>query len=161
MSDYLKHKIEETQVLLDAKLQDVATLRGQLQAYEDALAHEIGGASARNIAPPQSGGAQGTKRDTPPPRSPATAYWSKLIDSLGRHGDRFTIDDVMGELKRLGKKLERKSVRAKLTDFVKERVLIRIEDGVFQMAPRGISGDELRATGIIPPHARLIGEDAA
>jgi hypothetical protein len=96
----------------------------------------------------------------PPKRKPSKPYWPKIVDKL-RGRERFTIDDVVGELKKVGKSIDRKSVRSKLTHLVAAREVERIADGVFRVPQQGASGDQLRAMGIIPAHARLIGEDAA
>lgn len=163
MSDYLKHKVQETQTRLDAVLREAAILEGQLQAYKDALAHGQSQTSQANDFEFVVPGVIRAKRipaAAPSKQSPAHAYWKTLFADMTRDQNRFTIDDVVGELRRVGKKLERKSIRAKLTDLVKVGYLIRIQDGVFKVAPRGVSGDELRASGIIPPHSKLVGEDA-
>jgi hypothetical protein len=148
MSTYLRHKIDETRVRLEAAQQEVAALKGQLSAYKDALAHDERANSTKQAVPEIQAG--------PPPEP--VGYWSKLIETLARRADQFTIDDVVREIAALGKKIERKSVRARLTDLVKDGVLIRISDGVFRVSPRGVGGDELRKAGIIPPHAKLVGE---
>jgi hypothetical protein len=96
----------------------------------------------------------------PPKRKPSKPYWGKIIGKM-RGRDQFTIDDVVAELKRIGRGMERKSVRSKLTHLVAANELERITDGVFRVRSKGVSGDQLRAMGIIPPQARLIGEDAA
>src|SRR5262245_32665815 len=127
MSDYLRQKIDQTRTLLEAKLQDVAALRGQLQAYEDALRHSVPpGATAANAAPVAA------VNELRPQGPSPNAYWANLIADLALQGDRFTINDVVRELTRLGKTLERKSVRAKLTEFVKQGMVIRIQEGVFK-----------------------------
>ena len=148
MSDYLRRKIEETRALLEAKQQDVAVLRGQLQAYQDALEHDA--IASRRAA--QGAGTQLIESGAEPhttSESPPNAYWPAMIADLSRRSDRFTINDVVAELLRLRKKLTRKSVRARLTQYVKEGALVRLGDGVFRATPVRPNGDELRARGII------------
>jgi hypothetical protein len=87
-------------------------------------------------------------------------HWAGLLAKYAKAGS-FTLDDVERDLKALGQPNMRKSIRAKLTKLTKDGPLERLADGVFVIhdgQPRGISGAELRARGIIPPHARLIGE---
>jgi hypothetical protein len=166
MSDYLENKVRETEARLAEASQQLVILQAELRAYKDALAHSRPTATGAVEKPITA--TRVAQPAPPPPRKPAPskpnaqAYWKDLVADIATQANHaFTIDDVVGALKKRGKGLERKSVRAKLVDLVKANYVIRVQDGVFKLAPPGLSGDDLRAAGIIPPHARLVGEDAA
>ena len=154
MRSYAEVKVREKRKQLD-KLENqlfdlhrqVDLLTAEIAAYEDVLAHETGDAKP----PPKA-------KEKRPASAPSIGHWGKLIDKLGRV-ERFTIDDVMRELTAIGQPNKRKSVRAKLAELVNAGAIKRISDGVFSVMPKGVSGDELRAAGIIPQHATLIGEE--
>jgi hypothetical protein len=122
MSTYLKRRIAERQTQIADLQRQIELVSAELRAYEDALAHSAeGGSAAEALMSNRSA------RLPPPPPS----HWPGIIATLSRRGENFTIDDVMGELGVLRKNSSRKSVRAKLTDLVKEKKIQRLSDGVF------------------------------
>jgi len=89
-------------------------------------------------------------------------HWAGLLKKYAKADGMFTLDDVERDLKAMGKPNQRKSIRAKLTKLTSDGTLERLSHGVFVVhdgSPRGISGAEMRARGLIPPHARMIGEE--
>jgi hypothetical protein len=153
MRSYAEQKVREKRKQLDRLENQLYELHRQadlltaeVAAYEDVLAHEGGEAtpSKHQVKAAKAG--------------PGGGHWVNIISKFTRI-ERFTTDDVMRELSAIGQPNKRKSVRARLAVLVNEGTLKRVSDGVFAVAPRGVSGDELRAAGIIPPHARVIGED--
>jgi hypothetical protein len=87
------------------------------------------------------------------------SHWDLALQSVS--GSKFTIKDMGRALDAIGKSRPEPSIRRMLSKMVNAGRLKRISEGVFMTAlPRGVSGDELRARGIIPQRARLIGEDA-
>lgn len=161
MSTYVEHRLKEKRKQLE-KLENqlfdlhrqVDLVTAELATLEDVLKHDKsedkGRATGKNRA---------IQNKTPSLQKPKAGHWAGIIAKLGR-AERFTTDDVVRELAAIGRPNQRTSVRAKLGDFVAAGKIKRLGDGVFGLAPRGISGDEMRAAGIIPPHSRLVGEDA-
>lgn len=142
MSAYLRRKIEETRTQLQAAEQQIASLRGELRAYEDALAH-----ARQPSEPPETAASVPT----------LTGFWPSLVLKLAGQQGEFSIDDVARELVVLGKKVGRKSIRSRLVALVRRGTIVRVKDGVFRTPLRGVSPDEMRAAGIIPRHAKVQG----
>jgi Fe2+ or Zn2+ uptake regulation protein len=88
-------------------------------------------------------------------------HWDFVLIAVTSQGDTFTTDQIMQQYAAIGVPVLRRSVRSKLADLVVAKRLVRISEGRFKVFPVRPNGDELRARGIIPQHARLIGEDAA
>jgi hypothetical protein len=164
MGTYVEQRLKEKRKQLE-KLEtqlfevhrQVDLVKAEVATLEDVLKHDKSEDRGRAL-----GKSRPAQNKAPPPPPPKTGHWSGVLAKLGR-ADRFTIDDVMRELAAIGQPNQRTSVRAKLGDLVAANKIKRIEDGVFTLVsagPRGVSGDEMRAAGIIPPHARLVGEDA-
>jgi hypothetical protein len=160
---YVEQKLADKQKQLE-KLENqlfdmhhrVDLLKAEIAAYADVLEH---GKSEPPDRPPKK---DRPAKSRPPARAKsddamATGHWPAIIAKLSRSG-RFTVDDIMRELTAIKRPNRRPSVRAKLADLVDKGRLTRVANGVFELAPQGVSGDQLRAMGIIPPHARVVGE---
>jgi hypothetical protein len=131
MNDYLRQRIRERQAQIADLKRQLDLANAELRAYEDALDHSEGEpakASGNGVGYPPSD----ARRLPPQPPS----HWPGIIATLARRGETFTTDDVMQELANLGKTIERKSARSKLTELVKSGKVIRLSDGVFTVPGR-------------------------
>jgi regulator of replication initiation timing len=172
MSSYVSQKVEEkTKQLhkLEQQLSEIPRqielLQAELSALQDVLKHEerVPKAPARKAkskrAKSRFGRAKPHKAATSS-KSGSDGHWAELVRIYERAAKPFTIDDVENYLNSIGQPNMRKSIRAKLVVLVNKGVLKRESDGVFTVPPRGVSGDEMRAAGVIPRQARLVGEAA-
>lgn len=135
MNSYLHQRIRERQARIGELKREIELASAELRAYEDALQHSdevVGRASqpGTDVAVVPEKAAPSRRLPPPPP-----SHWPGIIATLARRGDKFTIDDVVAELATLRKPNTRKSVRAKLTDLVKEKRIARVSDGVFTAVP--------------------------
>lgn len=147
----LEHQVEE------AKKAHAENLRQELAALEAGLPS----ADYKPLQKAKTKPAKTKSRAKPKPKKksggPQEAYWPSLIAKYAGK-PHFTLDDVERDLRKMNKPQERKSIRARLVGLVKRGLVKRESDGVFSVLPRGLSGADMRAGGIIPPHARLVGE---
>jgi hypothetical protein len=177
MSSYVSQKVEEKTKqlhMLEQQLSDIPhqieLLQAELAALQDVLKHEERTASK---APARKAKLSRSKSKSASAKRAASGkglpsgsagssdgHWGELIRIYERAAKPFTIDDVESYLNSIGRPNMRKSIRAKLVVLVNKGVLKRESDGVFTVPPRGVSGDELRAAGIIPRQARVVGEAA-
>ncbi|HEX4158340.1 MAG TPA: hypothetical protein VHY79_07675 [Rhizomicrobium sp.] len=131
MSDYINQQIATRRARLaeiEGTWKDLdserTALRAEIRAYEDVLAH-----SEERASTPRANGAH-------PENIPDASdgyYWNDLVARLGAEGAKFTTDDVARELKKLGKPIQRKSMRAKLYVLAKKKRIRRIKDGVYKL----------------------------
>jgi hypothetical protein len=180
MSSYVSQKVaEKTKQLqkLEQQLSEIPRqielLQAELSALQDVLKHEEKAAPRASTRKAKSrrfkSKSVGAKRpasgkdDLPyKPAGSSDGHWGELIRTYERAAKPFTIDDVETYLNSIGRPNMRKSIRAKLVVMVNKGILKRESDGVFTVSPalRGVSGDELRAEGVIPRQARVVGEAA-
>jgi hypothetical protein len=174
MSSYVSQKVaEKTKQLqkLEHQLSDIPRqielLQAELSALQDVLTHEEKAAlkaPARKAKSKRFKSRAKAKQSAPPSKLAGSSdgHWGELIRIYERAAKPFTIDDVENYLNSIGRPNMRKSIRAKLVVLVNKGILRRESDGVFTVssALHGVSGDELRAEGIIPRQARLVGEAA-
>ena len=146
MSTYLRQRITEREAHIADLKRQIELASAELRAYEDALEHIGDGAlkTPRLEAEGTTANSGARSRRPPPPAPPS--HWPAILATLGRRSDQFTIDDVVAELAILRKSTTRKSVRAKLTDLVKDKKVIRLSDGVFTV-PRRSDVEARRAAG--------------
>jgi hypothetical protein len=163
MGTYAEQKIREKRKQLE-KLENqlfdmhraVDLVTAEIATLEDVVKHDKSESKGHAATKGQSS----HKAPALEPQKPGPAgHWAGILANLGRL-DRFTIDDVVRELAAIGQPHKRPSIRAKLADYSASGKVKRLGGGVFAVLPPGISGNEMRARGIIPPQARLVGEDA-
>lgn len=169
MSSYAAQKLAEKEkqlAKLEQRLSDIPReielLAAEIATLADVVSHgQAERKPARKAKPAKVKVALRKERNSRQTDNGDGGHWAGLLKKYAKAGS-FTLDDVERDLKAIGSPNQRKSIRAKLTKLTSDGTLERLADGVFVIHDgelRGISGPEMRARGIIPPHARTIGEE--